>query len=71
MVPLAFSKHYDPNTHEAIAHGIMNIPALAIVSLLTLLLIRGTQESALVNGIIVISKSGHCYFIYYYRLEFY
>jgi APA family basic amino acid/polyamine antiporter len=37
-------------------HGIMNIPALAIVSLLTLLLIKGTQESALVNGIIVITK---------------
>ena len=37
-------------------HGIMNIPALFIVSLLTLLLIRGTQESALVNGIIVITK---------------
>ena len=37
-------------------HGIMNIPALFIIFLLTLLLIKGTKESAFVNGIIVISK---------------
>jgi basic amino acid/polyamine antiporter, APA family len=37
-------------------HGIINIPALGIVTLLSLLLIRGTQESAFVNGIIVITK---------------
>jgi len=37
-------------------HGIMNIPALGIVTLLTLLLIKGTKESAVVNGIIVIAK---------------
>lgn len=37
-------------------HGIMNIPALFIVFLLTLLLIRGARESALVNSIIVITK---------------
>ncbi|MEO5647546.1 MAG: amino acid permease [Chitinophagaceae bacterium] len=36
--------------------GIINIPALGIVSLLSLLLIRGTKESAFVNGIIVIAK---------------
>ncbi|MGI4805946.1 MAG: amino acid permease [Janthinobacterium lividum] len=41
---------------DGTAHGIINLPALAIVILLTLLLIRGTQESALVNGIIVITK---------------
>ncbi len=51
-----FQTLYDSNTHEALAHGIVNIPALVIVSLLTMLLIRGTQESALVNGIIVITK---------------
>ena len=38
------------------AHGIMNLPALAILLLLSLLLIRGTQESAIVNGIIVVTK---------------
>ena len=37
-------------------HGIINLPALFIVSLLSLLLIKGTQESALVNNLIVISK---------------
>lgn len=36
--------------------GIMNIPALAIVFILSLLLIRGMKESAVVNGIIVILK---------------
>ena len=36
--------------------GIMNIPALLIVLLLSLLLIRGTQGSAMVNSIIVITK---------------
>ncbi len=34
----------------------MNAPALFIVALLSMLLIRGTQESAFVNGIIVITK---------------
>ena len=36
--------------------GMMNIPALFIVFVLTLLLIRGMKESAFVNGIIVITK---------------
>jgi APA family basic amino acid/polyamine antiporter len=37
-------------------HGIMNIPAVVILLLLSLVLVRGTQESALLNGIIVITK---------------
>ena len=37
-------------------NGIINLPALSIVSLLSLLLIKGTQESAFVNGLIVITK---------------
>jgi basic amino acid/polyamine antiporter, APA family len=36
--------------------GIMNIPALFILLLLTLVLIRGTQESAMLNAIIVAVK---------------
>ncbi|MDQ3277727.1 MAG: amino acid permease, partial [Bacteroidota bacterium] len=36
--------------------GIINAPALVILLLLTLLLIKGTQESALVNAIIVFIK---------------
>jgi APA family basic amino acid/polyamine antiporter len=37
-------------------HGIMNLPALFILFLLTMLLIKGTKESAFVNGLIVITK---------------
>ncbi|MEO7175229.1 MAG: amino acid permease [Saprospiraceae bacterium] len=37
-------------------HGMVNLPALFIIFMLTLLLIRGTKESAFVNGIIVITK---------------
>jgi basic amino acid/polyamine antiporter, APA family len=41
---------------QVIATGIMNIPALFIVLVLSLLLVRGMKESAFVNGIIVIVK---------------
>jgi APA family basic amino acid/polyamine antiporter len=37
-------------------HGIMNVPAVFILGLLSLVLIRGTQESALLNNLIVITK---------------
>ena len=37
-------------------HGIMNIPAVFILLVLSLLLIRGMQESATVNSIIVVTK---------------
>jgi len=36
--------------------GIMNAPALVVLLLITLLLIKGTQESAIVNAIIVFIK---------------
>jgi basic amino acid/polyamine antiporter, APA family len=36
--------------------GIINIPAIVILLILSALLIRGTQESAFVNGIIVVTK---------------
>ena len=38
------------------AHGYINAPALVILFMLTLLLIRGTKESAFVNAIIVFLK---------------
>ncbi len=38
------------------AHGIMNIPAVVILFLTSLLLIRGIHESATVNNLIVIMK---------------
>jgi APA family basic amino acid/polyamine antiporter len=37
-------------------HGIMNIPAVFILLVLSALLIRGMQESAMVNSIIVVTK---------------
>jgi len=55
-IPYAWSHspfEIDPETH---VRGIMNAPALFILFLLTLLLIRGMRESAFVNGLIVITK---------------
>ena len=37
-------------------HGILNVPALFILLILSMLLIRGTQQSAVVNSIIVVIK---------------
>lgn len=41
---------------ETGAQGIMNVPALFILLILTLLLIRGTDKSAVVNAVIVFLK---------------
>jgi APA family basic amino acid/polyamine antiporter len=40
----------------AAVSGIMNLPAVAILFLLSMLLIRGTQQSAFVNSLIVVLK---------------
>lgn len=57
LPPIPYEWSHSPFQHSLDGtYGIMNIPALFIVTLLTLLLIRGTEESALVNGIIVIAK---------------
>src|SRR5678815_432495 len=53
--------YHSPLQHTTLAdgtvvNGVMNIPAVGILLLLTLLLIRGTQQSALVNSMIVILK---------------
>lgn len=37
-------------------HGLVNLPAIFILLMLTLLLIRGTAESAVVNNVIVVIK---------------
>lgn len=50
-----FQKLVDPVT-QVTHQGIINLPALFIVGLITLLLIKGIQESAFVNGIIVLVK---------------
>ncbi|MBC7522884.1 MAG: amino acid permease [Flavobacterium sp.] len=51
-----FQKIIDPVTHQVVEHGIINLPAFFIVAIISLLLIKGTQESAFVNGLIVITK---------------
>ncbi|MBY0486635.1 MAG: amino acid permease [Flavobacteriaceae bacterium] len=51
-----FQKVLDPVTHQVVEQGIINLPALFIVAIISLLLIKGTQESAFVNGIIVVVK---------------
>jgi basic amino acid/polyamine antiporter, APA family len=48
--------HSPMETSQTGVHGIINIPALCILLVLTLILIKGTQESATVNSIIVIIK---------------
>ena len=49
---------HSPLQTDAVTHvsGIMNVPAVAILLILSLLLARGTQESAWVNNLIVITK---------------
>src|SRR2546423_1564237 len=46
----------DAQGHATAVHGYMNVPALVILLLLTLVLIRGVRESAVLNGIIVLTK---------------
>src|SRR5467141_3504354 len=48
---------HSPFEHDPTGiHGMLNIPAVFILLLLTMLLIRGTKESAFVNGLIVVLK---------------
>jgi basic amino acid/polyamine antiporter, APA family len=55
--PIPYSLSHSPFQVSSIGeHGIINLPALFVVSIISLLLIKGTQESAFVNGIIVIFK---------------
>ncbi|MXV51385.1 amino acid permease [Pedobacter sp. HMF7647] len=54
-VPYQWS-HSPFQVSDAGVHGIVNLPAIAIIFLLSMLLIRGTSESAVVNNIIVIVK---------------
>jgi APA family basic amino acid/polyamine antiporter len=49
-------EHLSDANGAVIATGIVNIPAIFILLVLSALLIRGMQESALVNSIIVVTK---------------
>ena len=55
--PIPFSLSHSPfQTSDLGEHGIINLPAFFIVAVISLLLIKGTQESAFVNGLIVVVK---------------
>ena len=47
---------HSPLERMGAEHGIVNLPALLILLLLSALLIKGTKESAIVNGFIVVIK---------------
>jgi basic amino acid/polyamine antiporter, APA family len=53
----SFNIHLDPSyTLSPFDGGVINVPAVFIVMLMSLLLMKGTKESAFVNGIIVTLK---------------
>ncbi|MDX1909401.1 MAG: amino acid permease [Bacteroidia bacterium] len=54
QIPYEWS--HSPFETDGTVNGIMNLPALLIIFLLTILLIRGTHGSAIFNNIIVIVK---------------
>ncbi|PKB15797.1 amino acid permease [Flavobacterium sp. 5] len=55
--PIPFEYSHSPfQTSSDGVSGIINLPALFIVAAISLLLIKGIQESAFVNGIIVVVK---------------
>ncbi len=57
LAPIPYEWCHSPFEHSLDGvHGIINIPAFGIIALLSLLLIKGTRESAFVNGLIVIAK---------------
>ncbi len=55
--PIPYEWCHSPFQHSTDGvNGIINLPAFFIVAVISLLLIKGTQESAFVNGIIVVAK---------------
>jgi APA family basic amino acid/polyamine antiporter len=57
MDPIPYALCHSPfQTSLTGEHGMINLPALFIVAVISLLLIKGIHESAFVNGIIVIVK---------------
>ena len=62
MSPIPYSLSHSPFQHftdpvtGVVSNGMINLPAFFIVAVISLLLIKGTQESAFVNGFIVVVK---------------
>ena len=55
-IPYEWSHSPFETATDGVTTGIMNLPAFFIVAALSLILIKGTKESALVNAIIVVVK---------------
>ncbi len=55
-IPYEWSHSPFETAADGVTTGIMNLPAFFIVAALSLILIKGTKESALVNAIIVVVK---------------
>lgn len=51
-----FQSVVDPLTNVTLHQGIINLPAIFILAVLTWVLIRGIQQSATINGVIVVIK---------------
>lgn len=62
MSPIPYELSHSPFQHftdpvtGVVSNGMVNLPAFFIVAVISLLLIKGTQESAFVNGLIVVVK---------------
>ncbi len=56
--PIPYELSHSPfqTSPDGLHQGLINLPALFIVGIISLLLIKGIQESAFVNGLIVIVK---------------
>jgi len=52
-VPIYLTRSF---AEEGVEGGFINLPAVIIVSLLSLMLIRGTKESAILNNVLVVVK---------------
>ncbi len=57
---IPYNLSHSPFEHAVIngvaQHGLVNLPALFIIVMLSLLLVKGTQESAMFNAVIVVLK---------------
>ncbi|MGY3090373.1 APA family basic amino acid/polyamine antiporter [Hymenobacter sp. UYAg731] len=57
---IPYNLSHSPFEHAVIngvsQHGVVNLPALLIIVALSLLLVKGTQESALFNAVVVVLK---------------
>jgi APA family basic amino acid/polyamine antiporter len=69
-IPFEFSHSPFQTSPDGLHQGIINLPALFIVTIISLLLIKGIQESAFVNGVIVILKTTIVILIIYIGWKF-